>query len=321
MSIESAPVRSLLSSLPPRKVRDLPATFLREQLAFYYGSPTPPEAVESDYEMWECAETGLQFAQPLRPGNLCFYEWISSFASYYPGVRWEYGAVARLIKPANVQATASLAVLDAGSGKGDFLSGLDFLPAKNKFALDLNPPAIAECRRRGFNVFCGTIEAALEAGVFSGRKFPVVTSFHCLEHVADPVGFVRSLLKVTAPGGGVFVSTPYSPMSFEADWFDVMNHPPHHMTRWNLAAYRRLAGMLGVNMRYFVPPTYAVKLALNVFRLKQYGPNRRVGGARLLKDLLFRFPSFVRQYQNQKERSRTNGVGGADTILVEFTVA
>ncbi len=321
MSIESAPVRSPLSSLPPRKVRDLPATFLREQLAIYYGAPPPPQAVESDYEIWECAETGLQFAQPLRPGNLCFYQWVSSFASYYPGVRWEYGAVARLIKPVNAQAAASLSVLDAGSGKGDFLSGMDFLTAENKFALDLNAPAIAECRRRGFNAYCGTIEDGVKAGFFGGRKFPVVTSFHCLEHVADPVGFVRSLLKLVAPGGRIFISTPYSPMSFEAVWFDVLNHPPHHMTRWNLAAYRRLASMLGVNMRHFVPAANAVKTALNVFRLKQYGLNRRVGKAKLLKDLLLRFPAFVRYFQLQKERASINGVGGADVVLVEFTVA
>ena len=161
----------------------------------------------------------------------------------------------------------------------------------------------------------------MENGFLKAAEFPAVTSFHCLEHVPQPVAFVRALLKTMAPGGRVFVSTPYSPMSFESDWFDIMNHPPHHMTRWNLNAYQRLADLLGAKMRYFVPLSLPARKALNIFRVKQYGPNRRPGRARLLKDLLCHFPAILRLYQKQKERARTSRVGAADVILVEFTVA
>ena len=97
------------------------------------------------------------------------------------------------------------------------------------------------------------METAIASGFLKPGEFPVVTSFHCLEHVSQPVEFVRELLRATARGGSLFLSTPYSPMSFETEWFDVMNHPPHHMTRWNLAAYRKLAEILGVKMRHFCP--------------------------------------------------------------------
>lgn len=305
----SQPTSSPLSSSPPKKIRDLSKAFILKELEDYYGARPSDEAVECDYALWECGETGLQFAWPMLPGNSLFYEWLAGFSSYYPGKRWEYDAVRRLIGP-------DASVLDVGCGKGDFLRSLDSLPLDRRFALDMNAPAIEECRRQKFPAFCGTIESAVAAGFFKPAQFAVVTAFHCLEHVSDPVGFVRSLMKATAPGGSVFVSTPYSPMSFESEWFDVMNHPPHHMTRWNLSAYQRLATLLGARMQYFTPPSAAARRALNAFQLVHYGPNRRVGKGRLFRDLLGRLPEFARFYSTQRRR----GPIVSDVILVQLTI-
>jgi SAM-dependent methyltransferase len=315
---QPASARSPLSALPPKKIRELPKAFLLSQLERYYQTQPPAQIVEQDYSLWECTETGLQFAWPMRPANTAFYEWVSRFASYYPGLRWEYGAVARRLASANV-ANPDFKVLDVGCGKGDFLRALDFLPAQKKFALDLNESAIRGCHAQGFNAFCGTVEAALAAGFLRPGGFPVVTSFHCLEHAGQPVEFVRELLRVTAPGGNLFLSTPYSPMSFERDQFDVLNHPPHHMTRWNLAAHRKLAEILGVKLRHFAPRTRPLKQALQSFMLKAYGPNVDVPRAVLLKDLLFHAPQFLAGWRRLRERARSHEIGGADVILIELT--
>jgi SAM-dependent methyltransferase len=307
-----------LSQSPPQKVRDLPADFLLAQLGDYFHAPPPAGIVEADYSVWRCAETGLEFCDPPLTGNAAFYEWVSGFASYYPGFRWEYGEVARILKPDT--SAPDFKVLDVGCGKGDFLRALDFLPAEKKFALDLNEPAIRVCREQGFNAFCGTVETAITAGFLRPREFPAVTSFHCLEHVGQPVEFVRELLRATAPGGKLFLSTPYSPMSFERDWFDVLNHPPHHMTRWNLAAYHKLAEILGVKMRHFAPRNRPLKQALQTFRLKTYGPNVNVPRPTLLKDLLLHGPRVVSDWIKLRARARRHELAGSDLILVEFTI-
>ena len=318
-SIETfPPPQSPFNLLPPRKIRDLPRTFLLEQLEDYYQTKPPVGAVESDYSLWECAETGLQFAWPMLPGNSIFYEWVSRFPTYYPGNRWEYRQVRDLLEGDSVMGKEA-AVLDVGCGKGDFLRGLNSVSIQ-KYGLDFNEPAIEACRQNGFRAFCGTVESALQADFFKPSMFSAVTSFHCLEHVDNPIQFVRSLLKVTASGGRVFISTPYSPMSFEVEHFDVMNHPPHHLTRWNLKPYQRLAELLGVKMRCHVPFSTAAQRTLAAFRVMHYGPWRSVSRKTLLADLLHQIPTVWRLYHQQLERKRKYHGIGADVILVELEV-
>lgn len=309
-----------MSASPPKRIRDLTRAFILEQLELYYGERPPAGSVECDYSIWQCLETGLEFAWPMRPGNTCFYEWLSGFTVYYPDVRWEYGEVRRRIESGSLGEGSSLKVLDVGCGKGDFLRGLSFIPADHKFALDLNEPAVQVCRQHGLQAFCGTMETAIKAGFVKKSEFPVVTSFHCMEHVVEPVDFVRSLTEVTVPGGRVFLSTPYSPMSFESDWFDILNHPPHHLTRWNLEAYKRLASVLGVKMRFFFPPSSAIRRTWDVFRLRQYGPIRRVSKVRMLGDLLRHMPTLARLYGKQRERGHKDAGIAANVILVELMI-
>ena len=285
----------------------------------HYQAKPPPQIVETDYSLWQCAETGLQFAAPMLPGTVAFYQWVSGFDIYYPGLRWEYKKVRQILEMDGLLDRKSK-VLDAGSGKGDFLRSLDVIPAQKKFALDLNEPAIKACREQGFNAFCGTVETAIAAEFLNSGEFPVVASFHCLEHVSQPVEFMQALLKVVAPGGRVYVSTPYSPMSTESDGFDVLNLPPHHLTRWNLKAYQRLATLLGVKIRCFTPPAGAAKRALKAFWNSQRGPTEPISKATLLADLTRHFPSYLRWYRKQRERERINHGIGADVILVELTV-
>jgi 2-polyprenyl-3-methyl-5-hydroxy-6-metoxy-1,4-benzoquinol methylase len=304
-------MKSPLSEKPPEKIRDLPRKFILERLEHYYQQKPPAEIVETDYSMWRCTETGFEFAWPMRPGNLPFYKWISQFDSYYPGIRWEYGEVRKLIG-------SDAKVLDVGCGEGDFLKSLGGV-ASNRYALDMNEPAVKRCAEVGFNSFCGTIDHAVRAGFMHEGQFPVVTSFHCLEHVDDPVEFVRSMLKAVAPEGRLFVSTPYSPMSFESDWFDIMNHPPHHMTRWNLRAYKKLAELLRVKLRYFTPESTPSRRALDVFKLLRYGPHRPYKKINLAADLILRASTFARILTTQQKRAQQNDGIAADVILVEFT--
>lgn len=311
-------MNSPLSPLPAEKIRDLPRDFLLAKLAEYFHATPPGDIVATDYSLWRCSETGLEFCHPALPGSAEFYEWASRSARYYFNDRWEFGEVARRLRAANLPATGQQ-VLDVGSGPGDFLRELDFVPAQSKFALDLNESAVQACREQKFNAFCGAPESALAAGFVRAGQFAVVTAFHLLEHVADPVGFVRGLLRLTAPGGKLFLSTPASPMSFEREWFDVMNHPPHHMTRWNRRSYQKLAEILGLKMECFTPVGQTLSQLLQTFKLKNYGANVEISRLVLLQDIALHAGQVWADWRWLCRRAAGHDLGGADLILVEFT--
>lgn len=300
------------------KVRDLHAALITSELEKYYGVRPPDGIVKIDYSVWRCLETGLEFAQPMNPGSEEFYEWVSSFGYYYPSNRWEYQKVQELLQNYVDEKKDAFRLLDVGSGSGNFLSCVRGVKNASKYAVDTNKIAIDHCIKKGFRGFAGTVTDAAQAGFVRDGEFPVVTAFHCLEHVPDPTDFVRALLRAVNNTGHVFISTPYSPMSFEARWFDVLNYPPHHLTRWNLSAYRALAKTVNANMRYYVPRSTAIDRALRIFRLTQYGPNQAIPGRRQRLDLLRNLPEFSVDLATQLARRWQMGTS-SDVILVELT--
>jgi len=173
---------------------------------------------ECDYVLWECAETGLQFLahDSGRPMFLRMGQWVCLLLPWHPvGIRRSESQI-----KAKIASLQKVQVLDVGCGKGDFLKGLDLSRRKSS-------PWISTSRGRSMSparisCYCGTWMRP-GSRIYRAREFPIVTSFHCLEHVDQPVAFVRSLLQAVAPGGRLVHQQPYSPMSFEADWFDILN--------------------------------------------------------------------------------------------------
>jgi 2-polyprenyl-3-methyl-5-hydroxy-6-metoxy-1,4-benzoquinol methylase len=312
------PTKSPLSKLKPIKVIDLPRNMLLSKLSEYFNQNAPIEIVDGDYSLWRCSQTGLEFSWPMQPGNSSFYEWISSFPSYYPYHRWEYDIVANRLKKMQSE-SKNYSILDVGCGSGTFLGELDFLDPVNIFGIDFNAPAIRECERKGIQAFCGSLNMGLQSGFIKSGQFQVVTSFHCLEHVPNPEEFVRELINVTSDAGSIFLSTPASPMSFEVGWFDVMNHPPHHMTRWNLQAYKQLAENLGMKIKHTTRSVNVIKKSLQLEELKAFGPNRRKSAAERMLRLCKHLPDFLESLWKLQKRAWHDPLRGADVILIELT--
>jgi len=97
--------------------------------------------------------------------------------------------------------------LDVGCGAGLLAEPLARLGA-SVTAIDAAGESISVARdhasRRGLAIDyrVGGVEAA------AGERFDLVTSMEVIEHVADPLAFVRGLADAVAPGGLLIMSTP-----------------------------------------------------------------------------------------------------------------
>ncbi len=76
-----------------------------------------------------------------------------------------------------------------------------------------------------------------------GERFGLVLSFQVIEHLPDPVGFLRALAAVTVPGGTLVVTTP--------NRLTTVSENPYHLREWTAPELLELAAPVlpGVRVR------------------------------------------------------------------------
>lgn len=140
------------------------------------------------------------------------------------------------------------AVLDVGCGSGDFLVLARSLGWKAK-GLDFDPKAVDVATSRGLDVEIGGPEVLIE-----GRsKYDLITLSHVIEHVHDPVGFLRQCHGLLRPGGKLWLETPNidgpGHRLYGAHWRGL--EPPRHILIFNWMSLRtalRAAGFSEVTL-------------------------------------------------------------------------
>jgi SAM-dependent methyltransferase len=135
-------------------------------------------------------------------------------------------------------------ILDAGCGSGGNLEVYAALGAV--VGADTAPDALATSRRRGYR---GVAVASLPALPFADGAFDLVAATDVVEHVADGVGALRELFRVTRPGGHVLVTVP----AYRWLWTDSDVQLGHHRryTRPQIVRECRLAGATVSRASYF----------------------------------------------------------------------
>lgn len=218
--------------------------FTRERiLELYRKRYRVPAALESEFDAFELRETTISklvYAWPLRPGSARFYDWVVRQPRYYRAHRWEYDRIAAEARSFPDRAP----FLDVGCGAGNLLRQLRDRSSVEAFGLDTTPHTVRLCRQAGFPAEEGTLRSHAEDPA-NRERYAGISLTHVLEHVDDPVETVKAGLQLLRPGGTLFLSTPYSPLSAEQATYDPLNLPPHHLTRWRYETYRHLAETLG----------------------------------------------------------------------------
>ncbi|HEX3426127.1 MAG TPA: class I SAM-dependent methyltransferase [Acidimicrobiales bacterium] len=167
-------------------------------------------------------------------------------------------------------------VLDAGCGSGGNLSLYAALGPV--FGVDTVADPLVRARRRGYQ---GVGVASLPCLPFADGAFDLVAATDVVEHVADGVGALRELLRVTRPGGRLLITVP----AYRWLWSDSDVQLGHHRryTRPELVEQCRAAGAQVIRATYFnttlLAPIAAVRWArtrsgkpMAATELEQTGP-------------------------------------------------
>lgn len=295
--------------------QDLSSALLRESLGLYYQAAVPDSVRIGDYQLRACLSCTLEFAWPMIPGDASFYEWITPHSGYYPPDRWEWAEVRRRL----ASETRPQYLLEVGCGSGDFLESLGTLHNVTAVGLDTTQGSAAACHAKGLEVHAETLDAFEQSRRHEAQADAIV-AFHTLEHVAAPKDLIAGMCRLLAPNGRIFVSTPYSPMSFEGLWFDPLNHPPHHMTRWNRASFTELARQLDLVARFTMPKAASViDRVAESFNLFRHGPQNFQTRRAVLMEAATQPRRLLQEVRRQIARETIAGAPAANVILVELT--
>lgn len=210
--------------------------FADSEFVFVESWPANYQGWVLEYEILRCPECKSEFAEPRRSAPP---EWYSEGREFY-GWRWEFerfiddlGNFVRLGKNSKI--------MEIGCGEGILLERLN--GRYKVWGIDFNEEAIRVARAKGLRVF------PMTSDVFSAKnpelKFDVVAFFHLIEHLENPLEFLKDVLGILNPNGFLFLSIPNPNRCMlkigREDW----DYPPHHLTRFSKIGIKRLLERAG----------------------------------------------------------------------------
>jgi len=186
--------------------------------------------------MLQCLGCGLEFSSPLRAPPVAWYKLLYQTLDLYPSNRWEFAEVLRRLDPSDV-------VYEIGCGSGAFL---ELCKARGLSAtgIDFAEDAVEVCRTKGLRAQMADIKS-VRAPDCSRRPTQIV-AFHVLEHLDEPEVVFRWAAGIVEKKGSLWIAVPSDrrPSRRFSD-VDLLDQPPHHMTRWTKEAFAAIAARNG----------------------------------------------------------------------------
>ena len=273
---------------------------------------------DSSFSLYECSGCEAQFWLPFKNPGAEWYEEQENYRLKEPKIYRGYHKMFLKSHPSFAKGTR---VLDVGCGTGELLGELHKRGCE-VWGVDADKRDI-ETARKYFglrNLY------AMPLGDFFRKPelplFDIVTFFEVLEHLDDPLEFIRNVKKILKPGGRIVLSVPSRDRMLVNlyEW----DFPPYHLSRWNESAIRKLFERINFKPDYI---NYADAkmhfLELFYSLLKNRPPRRRLNrliGTRLECYIFVLLPALILWFAGVVSRPVTkirNGVIVVELILQE----
>lgn len=249
-----------------------------------------------------CDDCGLKFFSPPVTGDERFYSELQNISWYYNAGKQEFRIAAGFIERDHH-------VLEIGAGRGLFAREIN---AASYTGLEFSSTAIELAAASGVRLLAQTIERHAEE---HPGKYDIVCAFQVLEHVADPRSFLLAAIRCLRPHGRLIVSVPAEDGFAASAFWDVLNLPPHHVTRWNDAALESAARIGEVRLTQLIHEPLGKNMRRAYARaIVDHWLARRLGFEPELIDARIRAPAFrakaaviaagVRRYLSITARAR-----------------
>jgi SAM-dependent methyltransferase len=167
-----------------------------------FASRKTPEFMS--YELVKCTQCSTIFASEAPDANVlanAYHE-----ADYSTAQEAEYAARAyrQSLEPFVNTLAQRGSALEIGTGTGVFLGHLRQLGFREQIGIEPSPAAIAAAT--------DDVRSCIRQGIFMGDEFPadslsLICCFQTLEHISDPLGFVRAAFQMLEPGGMIALIT------------------------------------------------------------------------------------------------------------------
>ena len=237
--------------------------------------------------LFRCQASQVDFFLPPEAGGTPeFYEELRKFDWYYMAEKWEFTEALRDL-------SGRKRILEVGSGTGLFLErALKELKGVRVQGIEFNESAVSQAREKNLPV----VQMDLDELGCRGETFDAVCGFQVLEHVQNPRELLTAMIKVLEPGGVLILSVPNRD-SFLRHQYNLLDMPPHHMTRWNAEALSYLSRIFPLRLlglRYENLAPYHISGFVASYG-EYFGAKVPFLRRRLTKERLVRLADFIRQ--------------------------
>jgi len=214
-----------------------------------------------------CRDCDCQFFLPELPGSPAFYEQLQKHHWYYPSEKSEFSFASQFIGGLD-------SVLEIGCGKGAFAR---HIACREYVGLEYTEASVSTARVNGLTVFR---ESITEYANRTAASHDVVCFFQVLEHVPNVRSFLSDSLRCLRPGGLLILSVPSADSFLAYSLNNILNMPPHHVTRWSTRALVSLGNCFNLQVvdqqHELLADEHVQNYAETVFLLGLSGAYRRL---------------------------------------------